>query len=574
MSPARRLLRLVSFAALAAALLFFWQSRRPAPVAAATATTGSAPQPTPPRRTPQRPQQVGATVFVDIIDSDGDPIEDVQISLNGTEGRSDARGQITLHSVQQGVGITEVEAPWLIAHRSSSGPVRLPSQHRLLILERACPGALRIVEEDGGPIEGARVIEWSSESTRPEESAVPLLSDDRGDAYLPQRPCGDLRAAVRLPGGETVRDLAAFAEGSAPAELVVPARREGSLQVLSPDGFPLDATLRALAPAEIAEEGGPGRFALSARRALLPVAVQAGSLPEQRLQIPLTGGLHEVVLSAPRSVTVSVLCEGDDCPEALTCAMARCAVERDAFTCPCPDEQAAIAMVDGDGVSFTLGSVYPDEDRIELDIRPSISLRGRWIGNLPCRVSVAYERNPSFSATGSCDAEGRFSLLGLRPGTVTVSVQGRGEQVSHTLELGSGVDFDMGELWPEGQDVSGQVEADFSLRGARLSSWPSGTVSQVSLDSDGWFVLPGLPAQAEEVTLTLTSSVYGTFRETFALERDAEIQWRVSWLPEESDLGDTGGDSGMLPDVYGDSGMDSGMLESDTGWSEIGDSGL
>lgn len=507
---------------------------------------------TPPTRD-QAPQEApsGTVVSLDVIDPSGDPVEGVAVSLNGAEGTTDRQGQLTLRGVQAGIAVTEVSPPWLIRSRSTSHPVYGAAQRRLLIVERACPGALQLREEDGTPVEGGRVFRWHTAQISTAGSAVPLISDSTGEVYLPQRPCGAVQISVRLPDGETLPDLSVFVDADAPATLVIPATRRGTLLVVDAHGALLPTEAHA-PPSVTIEPDGIGRFHLSARRAMQPLTVSPEGYPEQLVRVPLTGGVFEYTVDIPRAVDVTVRCDGD-CPEALTCAMAPCeALGADRHRCRCPDEEALLAAY-----GEPIGTVYPEEDAVEVDLRASATLRGQWIGDLPCEVFVRYERGSITSEP--CGADGGFQVEGLRPGWVTVSIQGRAEQAAHSLELLAGDTLDMGQLWPDSVTASGYIDADFPMQGARLESFPHGAVV---LEPEGTFQIAGLPRQTRSVTLHLESPVYGSFRSSFVFTAGEEIVWPLSWRPEESLLGDSG-----------DPVFDSGDPSWDTGWSEIGDSG-
>lgn len=497
-------------------------------------------------------------VTVDVLDSSGSPLAGVQITLNGVTGVSDALGRVVLQGVQQGVGIVEVDPKWLVSTRSTSGPVLPPTQQRLLVLEQSCPGTLTVRDEDSGAlVEGARIVTWRAERTASGRIQLPLFSDDLGQIRLTRRPCGAARFTLRLPDGTVYTDVGTDIRGSAPAELLLPALRAGVLQVMDEDGFPIPAFIEDSELIVSLEEEGIGRHWISSRRARISVVVNAEGYPLQRVEVPLAGGVYRHVLSEPRLVDVLLAC--DDCPSTLRCGEATCwSVTSARFRCPCPEGDASITESLSSPV---LGTAPASLDVVSLDLRGGVSLRGQWIGALPCEVWVRYDHGEP--SRQRCDDAGRFSFSGLRAGAVTVQIQGRGEEAAHTLRLAGGDAVDMGQLWPDVSRVTGRIESDFPLRDARLSSHPHG---RASLDaSSGWFVLEGLPGGAEVIELRLESLTYGTFQERFMLSASEEVLWSVSWGGEASSR-DTGG--------WGDDAEDSGIFDSDTGWSDVWDSGL
>ena len=342
------------------------------------------------------------------------------------------------------------------------------------------------------------------------------------------------------------------------------------LQITDRRGRPLGALVRSEEALEI-EELGLGRYRLVSRRMALPVWVEPGWLAPRQVRVLLDGGEHVYVATPTRAVDVGLVCDTEGCPEQLACDLNPCQpLGEGAHACECPEGDATLSILDA-GESLPLERVPADIDALTIDLREESFVRGRWTGPLPCRAVAHYPAQLEIPAAEvRCDADGTFFLSELRPGPATITVSHGEALASIPVDLQHGSEVWLGDVAPSTVEVSGWIEADFSLLDARLTASPHGAAL---LASDGWFAVRGLPPDADQLHLHLSSHSYGQFKTWvyFGDDPGAELRWTIH-LDEGLDavpVDDTGAPEVLMDDT-GASGDDTGRAAPDP---DTGDSG-
>ncbi len=483
------------------------------------------------------------------LDAADEPIPGVELRLGEHRGVTDAGGELIWEDAPFANGSSlEVEGPWLLLEGSSRGFVQGLEQTRVLWLEPACPGDLRLVDERGRPVEGAEISmgDLGRYPRAPGGTRV-ATTDARGVLELPLRPCGRSAYRVRPEPGSMVLRLEGEVRGGERLTLALPPHSEAVLLLRDAEGGVLDGSVDKT-PRFDAERLGPGRYLLRSRRAFATAAVTIPGYPVALVELPLDGGEHVYTVRGERRVEVVLRC--DDCPERFQCSHNPCERLGDArWDCPCPQDEAFLS-----GEHNTLlGRVPPGVDRVELELRTTAVVRGRWTGGLPCYARGEHSRY----LHAACAPDGRFELDGLRAGPNTVIVRaGPREQGSAHLVLEAGETLDIGAIDPDEGPVDGVIDADFPLVGAVLFCSPS---ARAELEPDGGFLLHGLAPEAEWVDLHLWSSLYGSHRARLEIPAGGSLP---TWTVRFAELGreqleepapgseDTGGpwDSGWLGD--------------------------
>lgn len=505
-----------------------------------------------------------------VMDAQEKPLQGVHLSMvSGQSGITDGLGELVLDGVplsNDSNGPT-VEGPWLVLEGSSRGFIEGIEQTRLLFLEPACPGVVRVVDTDGTPVVGAILnsVNWTRYA-RPVHEQEVERTDHQGEVSLPLRPCGAVTFSIGHQPAGSLPWLSAEVVGDEPVTLVLPAIFEGVVAVVDAEDRPLDAEIESSASYQ-AERLGRGLFLLRSRRTWATVVAQVDGYPTHQARVPLDGGEHMLALHAGRQVEVTVLCD-DDCPEELSCSHNVCEpLEEDRLLCTCPQGESYLSG----RYNSLLGTIPADVARYTLEMRADAIVRGRWTGGLPC---YAWGQETRYGES-ACRPDGRFEVEGLRPGPNTISVRhGLNQEGSVYLDLEAGVTVDVGEIGPSDWTVDGVIDADFSLDGAMLSCSP---MARVELEPDGGFLLHSLPAEADSIELLLWAPIYGGYRERFSVPASGSLP---TWMVSQAEIADTT----PLDDDYQPKGADTGdtgdpsAVEQDSGWQpwhhlSLGDTG-
>jgi hypothetical protein len=462
------------------------------------------------------------------LDAQHQPIPGVELAMRtGEGGVTDERGLLVLEGVPPSNDHNgpRVEGPWLLLEGSSQGFIEGLEQTRVLYLEPACPGVVRIVDEQQRPVRDVSLRVWGrGSSAKPVVDEESPHTDHQGEAYLPLRPCGEATFDLRNKELGYLPWLSAQVQGDEPVTLELPGLYEAVLAVVDRDAAPLNAQVEVSRGPE-PERLGPGLFLLRSRRSFTTITASAAGYPTHQARLPLDGGEHRLTLGPGREVEVTVLCD-ERCPTTLTCSRNPCMDQGgQRHRCSC---QQGEAYLSGDGA--LLDTVPAAVDELTLELREASAVVGRWTGTLPCHAWAEHSRR----SPQACRADGRFELDGVQAGVNTISVQaGLDERGAVTLELEPGATVDIGEIGPGEIDVDGVIQADFPLEGAMLLCSPT---ARVSLEPDGGFLLESLPPEAEQLDLTLWAPRYGAFDRRFPLPPTGSLE---TWVISQADWDDT-----------------------------------
>jgi len=489
-----------------------------------------------------------------VMDGLEQPLGGVELRLwNEQGGVTDDNGVLVLEDVPlgNGSGQPEVLGPWLVREGTSVGWIEGVEQTRLVYLEPACPGVVRLVGDDEAPFEGAAMYAHSTSGPwlRPGLSRERTRTDHRGEILFPQRQCGRVTFDVdHQPSGE-IPWLATTIHGDETVTLTLPAFREGHVVIVDENERPLDVEIEEYKTFDV-ERIEVGLFRIRSRRTWASVVVKAPGYPAHQERIPLDGGEHLLTLLGGRDVEVTVLCD-EDCPDQLRCSQNDCErVEESRFLCTC--QQGDSHLSEPAGGYF--GSVPADATHHTLELRDDVTVRGQWTGSLPCHARGEHSRYLDVA----CSPDGSFEIDRLRAGMNTITVRhGLEQQGSVHLDLEAGTMVDLGDIGPTDWTIDGSIDADFPLADAQLFCSPT---AQVQLESDGFFLLSSVPPETASLELKLWSPMYGLYRESFPPPADSSLG---TWVVRLADIDDTT----PLEPEYGPGWGDTG----DTGgWRELG----
>jgi len=569
--------RLVLALALGAALLLLSWGLWPAPVPLSTVVPQAKDQAARPNHFSRLTRSLRAAltrttrVHFLVRDEQGEALGGIRLSMDQHPGGvTDVRGLLTLDGVPWGNGSgPKVEGPWEVLAGTTAHWIQGAEQRRLLILRRVCPGVVRLQDDQGRPVVGALVNTIRTfDVLRSGGMQKYQRSDSAGEVTLPYRPCGTAHLDIEHEENGHIPWLSGEVVDGEPLVLTLPSVRHGVLAVVDEDEAPVDADVQCNTGLSV-ERLGTGLFLVRSRRPWQPVTIHAAGYPSQSARLRLDGSEQQVTLQTGRNVELTVLCD-DDCPEELKCGSEPCQdAGCDRFSCWCPVGESELFRSDK---GWKLDTIPAAVEEFTLDLREDAAVTGRWTGSLPCDVHI---ENDLYFAEG-CLPDGRFRYERLRPGSHTITVRhGLSEQGAVQVDLKAGQLLDVGEIGPSDLIVDGVIDADFPLLGAILRTSP---YARVELESDGGFLLHGLPPDTERIALDLYEPFYGRFREPFLIPADGSLPtWYINQLeavdttpldPDfETEWGDTG-DSGAPS--YGE--RDSGLLPwDDSGWRDSGE---
>ena len=501
-----------------------------------------------------------------VMDALEQPLGGVELRLwNEQRGTTDNNGVLVLEDVPQsnGSGQPEVLGPWLVREGTSVGWIEGVEQTRLVYLEPACPGVVRLLDEYGTPVEGAEMHAHSTSGPwlRPGLPRERPRTDQRGEIHFPLRPCGRVTFDVEHDTSGEIPWLAATIEGEETVTLTLPAFREGFVVIVDENDWPLDAEIEEYKTFDV-ERLEAGVFRVRSRRTWATIVVKAPGYLTHQDRVPLDGGEHLLTLQGGREVEVMVLCD-ENCPDQLSCSENVCEqVEEDRFLCTCTQGDSFLS----ESTNGYLGSIPADATHHTLELRHDVTVRGHWTGSLPCHARG--EHTPYLGV--ACSPDGHFEIDGLHVGANTITVRhGLEQQGSVHLDLEAGTTVDLGDIGPTNWTIDGSIDADFPLADAQLFCSPT---AQVQFESDGFFLLFSVPPETASLELKLWSPMYGLYRESFPAPADSSLG---TWVVRLADIDDTTPLESEYEPGWGDTGDTGGWREvgGDTGLSRWRDSG-
>lgn len=389
---------------------------------------------------------------LELVEADGTPAPGVTLRLDDgrqglqRSGVSDADGRLTFRDLPGSVW-WEVTAdpPWFVVDPSTLRPT-LEAHVQTLLLRRTCAGDVRFVHGHGGPFKG--------KVRDPVDGWIELVD---GRATVPHRFCGRGKLRVSEPKAMPYRIVSVVpleVEGDELVEVVMPDVGEAEVRTVDEAGAPIDVRLFP------GKHLGTGRYGLRGREETRRIQVQRDGGHLVGHEIPLDGGVHELVVPADREVALTLLCES--CPQRVTClppgtyaAESTCEGEPPELQCRCPGGpgvvhgRSAPAMIDTQYDLQPLGRVPADASEWEIDATGDRgAIEGTWTGSAPCMVDVT-RSGERVVGDHRCEEGGELLVSDLFPGSYELRISGTTrDTATRTVQVGSGQTVDLGAVDP------------------------------------------------------------------------------------------------------------------------------
>jgi hypothetical protein len=474
--------------------------------------------------TPDRQPAAGQAVHVS-----RDPGPDASPELAGL---TDETGQLRLElDGMVSVRIDGITVPDHHLARPGSAPLRFT-------LVPACPVRARVVDAEGDPMEGIVVKALlRTAPDAPDAARTEATTDAEGVASLESLGCGVAELWARARGHALVRrrDVDTVVEQEVVLQLVRGLVVEG--RVSDPDDAPLAGVrVNAGESSDLTDEEGLYRLRVNPVHLTHIVARSAAHAPySSRLRVPKDATengplVHDIVMDPAREL--SVWCAGmpsDSCAgispifcthPALPTGTECTPTDDHEVRCRCPAGRAAVR---GGGTNTR---VEPGDTEAWLDLRDRGGITGRVVQDgapVGCRVRgtrmpAGLEDIPGGLAAGTiglCDAEGRYTMVGMKAGDWMVSVEVAGEVRNLDPLPVEGELVDAGTLeLSSGHAISGVV-----VDGATGEGRPGVTV--VALDETGAVPRVGHAVSGTEGRFAVTGLSNGDY-EVFLANRPFE----------------------------------------------------
>lgn len=395
----------------------------------------------------------GDRLVVDVVDTAGEPAPGVVLMLRAASGgarrtaTSDSAGSFVLEDLpEEAHWDVEAEPPWF-AWAPSVLRSTVEARPQVLVVKKTCGGPVRVQSEDGTPFEGrVRDPRWGWRTL-----------DAEGRADLPGRFCGPTRIRISEPRGTPLRAVTwqpADVQADEEVLLEAPPVVAAEVRVVDEAGAPVDV---ALHPGEAI---GVGRFVLRGRNPEERVVITRPGHQPIEADIPLDGGVHEVLAPRDRTVAITLLC--DACPQVMTCLAPGSAAAQDTctgdppdLTCTCPRGEAAVSGRSASALSDTqydfqpLGRVPEGATAWTIDASGArAAIEATWTGASPCHVRLEREGLYAHGSSG-CMADGSVLVSDLIPGEWRLVIWDvTGATASRTVVLESGETRRIGEMGP------------------------------------------------------------------------------------------------------------------------------
>ncbi|MED5373373.1 MAG: hypothetical protein VX899_20300 [Myxococcota bacterium] len=508
--------------------LLAWVSGRDGPPTAPTSEDTLAPLPGAPRSFEPvaalaRLASWRGAVTVQVVDSTGAPQpgvslrvrpywEDERARPTPAEGATDEQGRWRFTS---GPGLVFVEPePPFIAASGSQVEVGLGRTRAQLVVERACPGRVVLVDTHGQEVElpfMLRSITGGHISQHPD-----------ADGFLADRPCGE----VRLSAGEGGAPLGVFyVHDDQDLRVVVPEPATEILQLVDSKGDPVAGSIDCAHRCLETQVLGPGRVRLSSRRSWTRVDVAYQGLRYSR-RVRIAGGVTELLADPGRPVQVVLL--QDASLEQLSCAQTPCTGGPETYACRCPAGATQISgLLDAASRAWPLS---PGQDTLLIDPRAASAV-GQWKGEVPC---TAYLYTGGTLGRAWCSQDGQVHVEAhAEQVSVVISAAGERQTLNLALELQPGERLELGDLHPESRSVEVWVEGPADLAGAVVRSPQAGVAV---LDEAHYAVLPALQAGVQSLELELARDAWSPPVTATLPIVDGQVIWRITpsalWGPQ------------------------------------------
>lgn len=549
---------------------------------------------------PTGPLELSGQVFFE----DGGPADGVVVeAYSSDDSRVEATSDIEGHFSLEIEGPAKVR-PDDVASRPKEVIARESRADLAFVVPYRCPLDVYVEGPDGEPAHATVQVYVSSDLGR--GSAIEVETDTTGLASFPRASCGVATVKARAVGlAMGYRDdVDTVVTQEITMKLVEGVLFEGS--VTDGDGAPLpDALINAAHDSESTD--ADGRFEMLVDPDSLSFTMASLDGYETDTAVVRVGegqdhAEHDYVLFATRGV--EVYCAGmpdDSCVDIglIMCTQTwlpfgeACDIDEDPVVCPCPAGKAAV-RASGEAVM-----VQADDTEVWLDFRYGGGVVGRvFVESEPaeCTASAVWlpQSNADLMAGLSavrfvqCDEEGRFSHVGLRPGSWMLEIRSGGITRSLGTETIDDEIVDVGDIELQGGgQITGFVVDGLTQEGAPnvpITAVESGNMSGgVNMPSDfdgympnmgnsisgseGRFTIYGLPDG--EYDVFVSTSPFTTVGVTVSdgkNQSEVELETGGADLLDEHGFGlATGEDGDLVVDAVeeGSSAEEAGLVEGD-----------